>query len=529
MDSPQTPAEYLLKHAQQSPSAVAWIEPGVGTATWLEIAVVAAELAEQLAATGVRPGERVVTQLPNGWSAVVMALAVQLCGATESPLDDRLPPSRVATVVARLETRFVLSSAELHAQHLSPFAGLQIESVLRSATGASAVTKLESLLRSAQQLDAVTELGRRTADQPALILWTSGTTAEPKGVVLTATALVKNALGKLAAAPQTPQDRRLSVLPFAHAYSRTCDLMTWLISGGQLAAGSGWQAIEQLGPAVRPTLLNCVPYLIDKIFAASEAHSEADPESETQRDRQLKAQRVGDQRRLRALGLEQLRMLGCGGAALETRRFQQIRQLGIAPIQGYGLTEAGPVICSATPDDCRPGVVGRPLPETEVRINRGGEIEARGPGLMREYWRDPEATRRRFTADGWLRTGDAGRLGADGMLQVLGRSDDVLVLSTGRKVFPLTWEAKLRRTPGVRHVVLAARGSRIVAGVDPGADWSEEVFRRAYESLRSCDAELPPLAAIQLAGIELAAGPWSFAAGQLTVKGTVRRHMIASG
>ncbi len=526
MDPLETPAQYLLKHARQSPHAVAWIQPDAGVASWSELALAVVQLAEQLSALGVQPGERVVTQLSNGWSAVVMALAVQLCGATESPLDDRLPPARLAAVAERLETRFIFSASERHSQSPQQFAGLQFESAIRSVAGSSAVDKLESSLRASPQLEAFQQPGvvaqpaNRTTDQPALILWTSGTTAEPRGVVLTATALVRNALGKLAAAPQTAQDRRLSVLPFAHAYARTCDLMTWLISGGQLSAGTGWRAIEQLGPAVRPTLLNCVPYLIDKIFDG--------PENESARDGEAGDWQVGDWQRLRALGLEQLRMLGCGGAALEPHRFQQIRQLGIAPIQGYGLTEAGPVICSATPDDCRPGVVGKPLPETEVRINRDGEIEARGPGLMREYWRDQVATRQRFTADGWLRTGDAGRIVADGMLQVLGRNDDVLVLSTGRKVFPLIWEAKLRQTPGVRHVVLAARGSQVVAGVDPDVDWSEAVFRRAYEQLRRRDAELPQLAAIQLAGIELAAGPWSFAAGQLTIKGTVRRHMIGS-
>jgi long-chain acyl-CoA synthetase len=318
--------------------------------------------------------------------------------------------------------------------------------------------------------------------------------------VLSGEGLIRNAIGKLIAVPQSPDDIRLTVLPLSHAYARTCDLTTWLISGSTLAAGDGFAAIKTLGPIVRPTLMNAVPYLIDKILSS--------PSS---------------------LGLDRLRALGCGGAALTLEQFRQLTESGITPIQGYGLTETSPVICSASISDARPGVVGRPIVDTTIRIGAGEEIQCRGPGIMLGYFDDEVASKTRWSKDSWFRTGDRGEIEADGMLKILGRLDDVIVLSTGRKFWPLELEHRLHQVRGVRHVIVRAFGTGLEALVDAeeGVELSELLpqfvsLQTGSDSQPSADNNDDP----RILRVTAMEKSLTVESGGLTVKGTVRRSVI---
>ncbi|WP_164104121.1 AMP-binding protein [Candidatus Laterigemmans baculatus] len=515
---------YVFEWAAQRASSTAWLAPDGFPVSWAALAQAVVVTARRLSEEGRfdRRGTHappcVVTQLPNGWEAIVLALAIDFLGAIESPLDQRLSAAEVRRRAERLDARLIISSQSLaRAPRWVPSpadASLLSGSLLSAGSlGRAATSRVPgaSAGRLAAELAAATEECTVRSDprRPRLVLWTSGSTGSPKGVVLGGGALEANARGKLGAAPQTAEDVRLTVLPLAHAYARTCDFGTWLLTGGTLSAVDGWAGLMAAAPRVRPTLLNCVPYVIDKLLAGTSGDSAAAREARLSR--------------LRALGMERLRMLGCGGAAMESDRFAELTALGIHVIQGYGLTEAGPVVCSATPSDRAPGVVGRPIAETEIRLDASGQVLCRGPGLMLGYWGDSESTAARFD-QGWLRTGDRGSIDAEGRLRVLGRIDNVIVLSTGRKISPEPLEQRLQKIPGVRHVVLRGCGAGLEAWVDAEPQASAERLQAAFaEELRD---ELPEH---QVRRVTLLARPLSADRGELTIKGTVCRQRVLEG
>ena len=261
-------------------------------------------------------------------------------------------------------------------------------------------------------------------DGDSLVLWTSGTSGNPKGVMLSQRSLLLNAQSKLAAVPQQNTDRRLTVLSIAHGYARTCDIGTWILSGCELAvtrAFSGWCSHAD---RFQPTLCNMVPSL---------------------------AARALDEDRIPS----SLRLLGCGGAAMSANRFAQFQRLGVTVIQGYGLTEAGPVIASQTPDDSIAGHVGKVVAGWEHRID-DGRLFVRGDHLMSRYWGDPHSTEQRINEAGWLDTGDLVRVDdGSGQLKILGRADDRIVLANGHKVDPHGLEQRFTALVGVQTAVIA--------------------------------------------------------------------------
>lgn len=319
----------------------------------------------------------------------------------------------------------------------------------------------------------------------ALLLFTSGTTGKPKGVMLSGDALLRNAAAKLAAVPQNPDDVRLSVLSFAHAYARTCDLGTWLLSGCTLAVSLGMDGLGKLAPIVQPTLMNVVPSI---------------------------AYRLLDEE-LPAIGLGRLRLLGVGGAAIDGDAFDDFANRGVTVIQGYGLTETGPVICSATPNNATPGLVGDFVDGWEHDI-RDGELFVRGPHLMTGYLNDDTATRAKIDARGWLRTGDRVEYdGAARQLKILGRVDDVIVLDNGFKISPGPIERDIERVAGVRHAMLVHRGT-LQLWIDGDANLDHVKNRLRHHD--HCGR----------ASVHRFESPLSIASGELTAKGTLRRSQI---
>lgn len=271
-----------------------------------------------------------------------------------------------------------------------------------------------------------TRLSNRASDRSddAMVLWTSGSSGEPKGVVLSRHSLTINAAAKLKAVPQHSSDLRLTVLSIAHAYARTCDLGTWLLSGCRWAISLGFEGWTDWANAMKPTHCNTVPSLAERMLLQSGV-----PNS--------------------------LRLLGCGGAALDTDLFAHWNERGVTVIQGYGLTEAGPVVSSQTPADSIAGHAGRFVDGWRYRIC-DGRLSVRGGHQMSRYLDDPDATSQRVDTKGWLDTGDLVEISGDsGQLRILGRADDRIVLSNGHVVDPLAVESRLARVPGIATAVVA--------------------------------------------------------------------------
>ena len=271
-------------------------------------------------------------------------------------------------------------------------------------------------------------------------MYTSGTTGNPKGVMLTHGNLLSNSLAALEVMPYGPGDLVLNWLPFTHIYARTVDHYICMASGTPVALAESADTLVQNLDEVRPTHFASVPRFYEKVLASV---STADAAETGRRLRQVFGPRID--------------WMSSGGAPLPPAIARAYHAAGLLVLQGYGLTETSPIISFNCKDNYKLDTVGRPLPGVEVRIAADGEVLTRGPNVMKGYWNDPAATAEAIR-DGWLHTGDLGELDADGFLRITGRKKDLLVLSNGKKVAPACVEGLLLADPCIDQAVVCGEG-----------------------------------------------------------------------
>lgn len=416
--------------------------------SWGDLVRAVDTLCQRLSDSGWQPGDRMVHRFGNTVDGVLVALASAALGTIEVPLEPSTDRVGLQAVIDQVGGREL--GIEVFRDRFMNLA----------KTGSSATDCAQTL---------VDRQAGHSCDSPALILMTSGTSGRSKAVTLSRRNLSTNAMAKLAAVPQTPDDLRLTLLPICHAYARTCDLGTWLLSGSRLAISSGWDGWLRLAPRLCPTLVNTVPSIAMRLL-------ELPPTSpETSR----------------------LRLVGCGGAALPADAFERFRCRGITVIQGYGMTESSPVICSATPENARAGFVGTPVAGWQTRVDAEGRLSVRGEGVMVGYWGDAAATEQRCI-DGWIDTGDIVEVDpTDGQFRILGRADDRITLSNGRKLYPLPIEQRVMLVPQVQHAILVANDRHTelwidvrdgdmtdcykICDRDSGDSWGDRIISELYD------------------------------------------------
>jgi long-chain acyl-CoA synthetase len=323
----------------------------------------------------------------------------------------------------------------------------------------------------------------------ATIIYTSGTTGEPKGVMLTHTNLVTNLVDSSGHLSFGRQDTALSVLPLSHVFERQA-LYMYLNQGMAVYYA---ESLETIGPnlrEVRPTILIGVPRIFEKIYARiRERAAEAgrlhalllswavnvakdyaqrlvshQPLSLWLKLKHHIASRLVFSRWREAFG-GRIRLLVSGGAALSEELGYIYLGAGIPIIQGYGLTETSPVITTGQLDDNRIGTVGKAIPNVQIRIAEDGEIEVRGPNIMRGYYNKPEETRAVFTDDGWFKTGDIGSLDKDGFLRITDRKKELFKTSGGKYIGPQPIEQAIKGSRFVNQVVLIGNARKFPAAL----------------------------------------------------------------
>ncbi|MEX0641911.1 MAG: AMP-binding protein, partial [Pirellulales bacterium] len=340
----------------------------------------------------------------------------------------------------------------------------------------------------------------------ATILYTSGTTGRPRGVMLSHGNLAANASATADAFGGGADQTRLCILPLSHIYARTCDLYTWVYRGSRLVLAESRETLARDLQIARPTALNAVPYLYQKIADKLRALPELEQSAA-----------------LRHYFGGRIETLSCGGAALAPSVETWFADKGLPILCGYGLTESSPVISAATPTRHRIGSVGLPLPNVEARIAADSEILARGPNIMLGYWRDEVATSD-VLKDGWLHTGDLGELDADGYLFIRGRKKELIVLSTGKKVSPTRVESLLTASPLIEQAAVFGDGqSALIALIVPATPAMPQ---------EACEHEVARCLATaaheeQVRSFAILDRPFSIERGELTPKLSLCRSVIA--
>ncbi|HEY1557086.1 MAG TPA: AMP-dependent synthetase/ligase [Kofleriaceae bacterium] len=382
-------------------------------------------------------GERIAIYAPNSVEWAAVALGAQTAGAVFVPIYPASTAEQVAYILEHAEIRFVFVAGAEQVARLERARTLIPRAP--EAVALDAATWRDAAARDAAAPTLVdARLGALDLDQPGMMLYTSGTSGNPKGVPLTHRNVGVNGADWLRCnAPLLAEgDRDLLWLPMSHIFG-------W----GELCAGNllGWETylatpadVLDLLPAVAPQVFMSVPQYWEKLARAVTASGAGGD--------------TGDA--VRRVTGGRLRFCLSGGAGLKVEIKQLLHAHGVLIIEGYGLTETSPTLTLNRPDAFRFDSVGRAMHSVELRLDTDGEILARGPNVFAGYFKDPGATAAAFTDDGWFRTGDVGRWTDDGFLQIVDRKKDILVTAGGKNVPPANIEARFVDDPVIERVVV---------------------------------------------------------------------------
>lgn len=301
-------------------------------------------------------------------------------------------------------------------------------------------------------------------EKMSVLLFTSGTTSTSKGVMLSHSNLAANVSSITSIININEKDTHLSLLPLHHTFENTVGLLFMLHSGACIVYGDGIKHIVQNMKEYNVSILVAVPAIFEAMYRKLQ-----DGIRKSGKERLIKVL-TGVSNLLRAVGIDirrklfrsifekigpNLRIAVSGAAALDKEVVIGFENIGFRLLQGYGLTEASPVVATNNDFVNVPGTIGHPMQGIEVAIdspdeNGIGEIITRGGNVMLGYYEDAEATAESFTEDGWLRTGDVGYIDDEGFIRITGRAKSMIVLTSGKKAFPEEYEVQLNNIPGVR-------------------------------------------------------------------------------
>jgi len=493
----------------------------------------AVELAAgRIAAFGIRKGDAVGIFSPNRPQWIVADLAALALGAIVVPVYDTLPPDRIKYIAndSGMRMLFVgdpdlfgkVGSIRSETPGLEEVIFLDDWGIRFGASGARSVGDAASPTRGGAADDVV-------ASDVATIVYTSGTGGVPKGVQLTHGNIVSNVNAIIARGRITSDDSIVSYLPLAHLFERTCGHYAFLFAGGTVAYAERRETVVKDVGAVRPTVLIAVPRVLEKAYEVVRAKVEEGPWVRrgmvhrafsllnTRANLLYRGQRVPVwlrarcrmydalvASRFRNIAGGRLRLVVSGGAPLDRRIGKVLSVLGFGIVEGYGLTEASPVVSCGDLEHLRLGTVGRPLDGVEVMIADNSEILVRGPNVMKGYLHKPEETAEVLDSDGWLHTGDLGRLDDDGNLVVTGRNKEIIVTSYGKNVCPTSVEQRIARSPYVEQVAVFGDNRKvIVALVVPEREEIERHARKHDITWTSYETLLEHYAVVELLNGEI--------------------------
>jgi long-chain acyl-CoA synthetase len=542
---------------------------------WREAGRQVSALARGLGALGIKRGDRVALAAENRPEWVIADLAIIAAGAVTVPAYTTFNAEDHRHVLANSGARAVIVSTAALAHRLMPAAD-QISTVtsiitmepITSGQLSHAEVYLwdEVMARGAALPDTIASgLGAIRRDDVACLIYTSGTGGVPKGVMTTHANILANCYGamRLLETIGLGDDVFLSFLPLSHSYEHTAGLMFAISLGAEIYFAESADTLAANMLEARPTLMTAVPRLYEtmhqrilngverqggwraRLFHLAVALGGKrydDPASLTVRERLLDL--LADllvRRKVRARFGGRLKAMVSGGAPLNPEIGRFFLALGVRLLQGYGQTEASPVIAVNPPKRIKIDTVGPPLEGVEVRLAEDGEILVRGALVMKGYWHDPEATERAL-ADGWLHTGDVGVIDDDGYIKITDRKRDFIKSSGGEMISPARVEGYLTLQPEIgQAMVYGDRRPYLVAVIVPKPEFLDEFAARRgvrpdalagdpqlskliAAAVSRVNAELSPVERVRR--FTIASEPFTVANGQMTPTLKIKRHAI---
>ena len=542
-------------------------------------------LAAALLDLGLKRGDHVGLVAENRYEWLLIDLAMASLGVVDVPRGVDTTPTELQFILEHSGSCAAFAENEKVAADLVAMQGalpdLRYVIVMADETSVDGALALGDLVKKGaamlQSSAEALQAARAAVDPEDLltIVYTSGTTAEPKGVMLSHRNVLSNIQTCVDVLHVTDQDTFLSVLPAWHMYERIMDYLA-LATGGQLTYTDRRRIKEDL-KAVRPTIFAAVPRIWEmlhdgvvntalklpglqgKLFRRCLAVSRkvgAGKASLLERLQHAALDRVVNKKVRAGLG-GRLRLCASGGGALPRHVDETFLGMGIPLRNGYGLTETSPVAAVRLPHQTQPGHIGPPLPETRIEArkddgttcgtNETGVLWIQGPQVMRGYYENPTRTAEVLTEDGWFNSGDLGHRDEHGNLWITGRAKDTIVLAGGENVEPEPIETLVKTSPLIEQAVVVgqdekALGVLIVPSTEalehevPRSEWDERDGALHGDAVRKLlRAELDRLVTREngcrptdrIATLQVLAEPLTPDNGMLTQTLKVRRHVVA--
>ena len=563
----------FLRRCERTPDAEAYRqrEPERWRSyTWRDMKGEVGRWQRALAREPLARGDRVAVLARSGVDWVAFDIAAQALGLVVVPLYTTDNPGNIAHILGDSGTRLLFTDTLARWRALAPlareFPSLERLVCLEANGPPEGVGGIGiSVAREWLPTEAADPEDRAGASEAlATIVYTSGTMGPPKGVMLSHANLLANAQAVLDAVAGYREDVYLSFLPLSHAFERTVGYYVPMMAGSTVAYARSVQHLAEDLAAVRPTVLVSVPRIYERAYARIAADLARRRVARALFDatvaigwdrfegrhrgpaatlawpflRRLVAKRILDHFGGR------VRIAVSGGAPLAPSLARVFIGLGLPLLQGYGLTEAAPVVTGNRLEDNVADSVGRPLPGVELRLGEGDELLVRGPNVMLGYWRRPDATRAAIDAEGWLHTGDRARI-EGGRVYIVGRLKEILVLSTAEKVAPADLELAITEDPHFGQAMVVGEGKPYLAALvvlngeswpgfaraagvdprDPGALAAPAVLSAALARIERQLARFPSYARVRRVWLTLEA--WTIENGLITPTLKLKRTELA--
>lgn len=402
---------------------------------------------------GMNKGDRVAIVSENRPEWCASYIAILMCGGIAVPIDVQLNEREIKNLLMDSETKIVFYSFKTGSAVLKAVEGNNIKGI-----------NLDSLETKHDIVPAIKSLSFLTLpDDIASIIYTSGTTGKPKGVMLTHQNFCSDADAVINSGLVTQNDNLLSILPLHHTYPFMCTFLVPVFMGAAVTFAPGLKAAELIS-AVKDngvTIVIGVPRLFEMIRNGIVSKIK---EMKLVSNLLLALVRLcGKVRQNLGVNIgktvfksihknfQKVRFFACGGARLEPSVMEELEALGFTVLEGYGLTETSPIITFNPLNKRKPGSVGKPLPGVEIKTVDDAEIAVSGPMVMKGYYKNPDATEETIK-QGWLLTGDIGNIDEEGYLFITGRKKEVIVLSSGKNIYPEDVEKAYLTIPLIKEM-----------------------------------------------------------------------------
>jgi long-chain acyl-CoA synthetase len=539
--------------------------------TWREMCDHVARWQAALLRENLTAGDRVAVRVRNCPQWVMFEQAAMSLGLVLVPLYVEDRPDNIAYIVNDAQVKVILFETAAQWQDLWTVIGhlgcvkrfVSLDEV--AANGESRLSHVDAWLPARAELQPER---KRDRGELATIMYTSGTTGKPKGVMLSHHNIVYNAHASLQTFTVRPDDCMLSFLPLSHALERMAGYYMPMVAGGTVAYARSIPLLADDLQIIRPTILVAVPRIYERIYNA--LHAKLEESSPFKRWMFIWAVKTGWARFEHEQGRRawspkllfwplfkklvagkvmdrlggRMRLSVSGGAALPPKVSELFLALGLPIIQGYGMTETSPVVSVNRVDDNHPVTVGPPLAGIEVKIGPQNALLVRGPSNMLGYWNNPEATAAVIDKDGWLNTGDTASIDSHGYVTITGRLKEIIVMSNGEKLPPGDMETAIMHDHLFDQVVLYGDGrSYLVAlavlnpeqwqslaqqlGVrhdQPASLRDERVEQHVLERIANHIKEFPGYAKVRRVSLTL--DPWTVENGLQTATMKLKRSRV---